>query len=242
MATDTISENELHPINVEFNKQIEQPKERLRENEMDGGKALQDSENRYRGLFESAREGILILDAESGMVLQVNPFLVNLLGCSNDGLVGKHVWEIRAFKDLAVSRDDFERLRDKEYVHDDDLHLETSGRGPVSVEFVSTLYQGDHGKVIHCNFRDITVHKQAEEERKRLMAAIEQVAESVVITDVKGNIQYVNPAFERVTGYTREEVVGNNPRILKSGEQDEKFLSLFLGDHLAWKDVVRQSS
>ena len=59
------------------------------------------------------------------------------------------------------------------------------------------------------------------------MAAIEQVAESVVITDVKGNIQYVNPAFERVTGYTREEVVGNNPRILKSGEQDKISIAIF---------------
>jgi len=70
---------------------------------------------------------------------------------------------------------------------------------------------------------DITKRKQAEEERIRLAAAIEQAAEIVLITDAKGTIQYVNPAFEKVTGYSSEDVVGQNPRILKSGIHDEAF-------------------
>lgn len=70
---------------------------------------------------------------------------------------------------------------------------------------------------------DITEHKQAEEERVRLMRAIEQVAETVIITDVQGKIQYVNPAFEQTTGYTCGEAIGRNPRILKSEEQDDAF-------------------
>jgi PAS domain S-box-containing protein len=71
--------------------------------------------------------------------------------------------------------------------------------------------------------RDVTERKRAEAERERLMAAIEQAGEIVLITDREGTIQYVNPAFETVTGYTREEAVGQNPRILKSGRQDEAF-------------------
>ena len=71
--------------------------------------------------------------------------------------------------------------------------------------------------------RDITKRKQAEAERERLLHAIEQSAECIVITDVNAVIQYVNPAFERITGYTYEEVIGKNPRILQSGKQDNAF-------------------
>ncbi len=70
---------------------------------------------------------------------------------------------------------------------------------------------------------DITDRKHMEAERERLMSAIEQVGEAVVITDTAGAIQYVNPAFEQITGYRREEVLGRNPRVLKSGQQDEAF-------------------
>ena len=71
--------------------------------------------------------------------------------------------------------------------------------------------------------QDITDRKRAEEERERLMQAIEQSAEIVIITDLNANIQYVNPTFTKVTGYTREEVIGINPRILKSGEHPPGF-------------------
>ncbi len=70
---------------------------------------------------------------------------------------------------------------------------------------------------------DITERKQAEAERMRLMSAVEQASEIFVITDPRANIEYVNPAFEKVTGYRREAVLGQNPRILKSGEQDDAF-------------------
>ena len=70
---------------------------------------------------------------------------------------------------------------------------------------------------------DITLHKQAEAERERLSIGIEYAAEAVVITDTDGDIQYVNPAFEQVTGYSKEEALGQNPRILKSGEHEQAF-------------------
>lgn len=73
--------------------------------------------------------------------------------------------------------------------------------------------------------RDITERKRAERDRVRLETALEQAAEAIVITDPSGNIQYVNPAFEKITGYGKDEAVGKNPRILKSGQQDEAFYS-----------------
>jgi PAS domain S-box-containing protein len=71
--------------------------------------------------------------------------------------------------------------------------------------------------------RDITERKRAEREREMLMAAIEQSGETILITDVAGAILYVNPAFEKATGYSREEVLGQTPRLFRSGEQNEAF-------------------
>jgi two-component system, cell cycle sensor histidine kinase and response regulator CckA len=71
--------------------------------------------------------------------------------------------------------------------------------------------------------RDISKPKRYEEVQRRLATAVEQAAEAIVITDTKGDIQYVNPAFEKITGYTREEVLDRNPGLLKSGEHDQKF-------------------
>jgi len=70
---------------------------------------------------------------------------------------------------------------------------------------------------------EITERKQAQKMRTLLMEAIEQANEIVIITDIDGTIQYVNPAFERITGYPRQEAIGQNPRILKSGKQDDAF-------------------
>lgn len=72
-------------------------------------------------------------------------------------------------------------------------------------------------------FRNISSRRQAEAEREMLLSAMEQVGEAVFITDPRGTIEYINPAFERITGYTRQEAIGRNPRILKSGKQNDKF-------------------
>jgi PAS domain S-box-containing protein len=185
--------------------------------------ALEESEKRYRRLFESAKDGILILDADTGKVVDVNPFLLQLLGYSYNTLCGQYIWELGVFKDIAASKDAFKILQDNEYIRYEDLPLETFDGKPIAVEFVSNVYLVDHAKVIQCNIRDITERKRADAERKRLLAAVEQAGEAIVMTDTQGIIQFVNPAFEKATGYTRQEVVGQNSRILKSGDQDDSF-------------------
>src|SRR5664279_3114022 len=86
---------------------------------------LRASEIRYRRLFESAKDGILILDAETGQVVDANPFLISLLGYSHADLLGKNLWDLGPFKDVAVSKDAFRELQEKDYVRYDDLPLET---------------------------------------------------------------------------------------------------------------------
>ena len=82
-----------------------------------------------------------------------------------------------------------------------------------------------HDKAIHSlgTVQDITASVQAEESNRRLATAIDQAVDVIVITDTKGIIQYVNPAFEKLTGYTKQEALGLNPRVLKSGEHSEAF-------------------
>jgi len=163
--SDTNIENQLRIAKNELNRRIASLEQTLMEKES-AEAALQESEKRYRRLFESAKDGILILDADTGKVVDVNPFLLQLLGYSYDAICGQHIWELGVFKDIAASKDAFKTLQDNEYIRYDDLPLETVDGRPIAVEFVSNIYLVDNTKVIQCNIRDIT-------ERKRGVALLE---------------------------------------------------------------------
>ncbi|MGC9396240.1 MAG: sensor histidine kinase [Anaerolineae bacterium] len=124
--------------------------------------ALRVSETRYRRLFEAAQDGILILDADTGQITDVNPFLTDLLGYSHAELVGKTLWEIGPFKNVEASRIAFAELQSKAYIRYEDLPLETHDGQRIDVEFVSNIYLVDGKNVIQCNIRDITARKQGE--------------------------------------------------------------------------------
>ena len=125
--------------------------------------ALQASEIRYRRLFETAQDGILILNAETGQIDDVNPYMVDMLHYSLEEFVGKKLWEVSPFKDKVFNRDAFKELQDKGYIRYKDLPLETKEGKPIAVEFVSNVYRVNGDKVIQCNIRNITERKQAEE-------------------------------------------------------------------------------
>ena len=123
---------------------------------------LKDSEVRYRRLFEAAEDGILILDAKTGMIEDVNPFLIKMLGYSREEFVEKKLWEVGAFKDIEASQNAFEALQENKYIRYDDLPLKAKDGKLVQVEFLSNVYLVGDEKVIQCNVRDITARKQAE--------------------------------------------------------------------------------
>jgi PAS domain S-box-containing protein len=130
---------------------------------------LQDSEVRYRRLFEAAQDGILILDAATGQIADVNPFLIAMLGYSKEEFIGKKLWEIGAFKDIEKSKTAFAALQNKEYIRYENLQLETQDGRLIDVEFVSNVYLVDRIKVIQCNIRDITDRKRIEETQAFLL-------------------------------------------------------------------------
>jgi PAS domain S-box-containing protein len=134
---------------------------------------IEASEIRYRRLFEAAKDGILILEFPSGKITSVNPFLIDLLGYTQDEVVGKQLWEIGAFKDILASKEAFHELQDKSYIRYEDLPLETKDGRHINVEFVSNVYPSDHTKVIQCNIRDITERKKTEEKVKLYTSELE---------------------------------------------------------------------
>jgi PAS domain S-box-containing protein len=125
---------------------------------------LQFYETRYRRLFESAQDGILIINAQSGLIIDVNPFLVGLLGYSKDQFLRKKLWDISAFKNIDYSKQLFKELQENEYIRYIDLPLESAGHKIIHVEFVSNVYLVDGEKVIQCNIRDIESRLQHERE------------------------------------------------------------------------------
>jgi PAS domain S-box-containing protein len=135
--------------------------------------ALIASEAQYRRLFESAQDGILIVDAESGQIQDVNPFLLALLGFSREEYLGKMLWEVAAFKDSEASKSAFLELQQRGYIRYDNIPLHAKTGSNVEVEFVSNIYAVGHKRVIQCNIRDITERRQAESEIQRLNADLE---------------------------------------------------------------------
>lgn len=125
------------------------------------------SELRYRRLFESAKDGILILEADSGKIVDVNPFLLELLGLDREELLGQELWELSPFTDIVASKAAFAELQRRGHTRYEDLPLEDHDGILRQVEFVSNAYQAGERRVIQCNIRDITERKLADEELRR---------------------------------------------------------------------------
>ena len=135
-------------------------KGKARETETAVDLTLIDSELRYRRLFETAQDGILILDAESGTIMDVNPYLIIMLGYSLPEFIRKQLWEVGAFKDIEANREAFRSLQEKEYIRYDNLPLRAKDGRLIQVEFVSNVYQVGEQQVIQCNIRNITGRMQ----------------------------------------------------------------------------------
>jgi two-component system, chemotaxis family, CheB/CheR fusion protein len=181
---------------------------------------METSELRYRRLFETARDGILILDAATGQISDVNPFLIEMLGYQKEEFLGRRLWEISPFKDTRAGQTAFTELQTKGYIRYSDLPLETKDGRSIAVEFVSNVYQVNGQQVIQCNIRDNTARKASEEALKQSETLYHHLFENMidgfaycrmVFTDGQpADFIYlsVNDAFEKLTGL--KDVLGKS--------------------------------
>ena len=175
---------------------------------------LRDSELRYRRLFQAAQDGILILDAETGMIEDVNPYLIKMLGYSREEFVEKKLWEVGAFKDIEASKDAFEVLQENEYIRYEDLPLKTKDGRLIQVEFVSNVYLAGDEKIIQCNIRDITEHRRIiaalQGNEKKYHDLINQSPDGYFIIELSGNILTVNKAMCKELEFSEAEFLSMN--------------------------------
>lgn len=185
---------------------------------------LRISEEKYRNIFENMQD-VYYETSLDGLILEISP---SIEAISNGqyrqaDLIGRQMLD---FYDDAEERDRLvTKLLETGSVSDVEISLRNRDGSLVPCSISAKLWRDDQGNPVKIigSMRDITARKQAEAERERLITAIEQGDDVVIITDIDGLIQYANPAFETVTGYSRKEVLGQNPRIFKSGKQDEAF-------------------
>jgi two-component system CheB/CheR fusion protein len=175
-------------------------------------KLQKSKETRYRKLFETAKDGILILDADTGQITDVNPFLVELLGYSREQFIEKAIWNIGLFKDMVANVDKFKELQQKEFVRYDDLPMETIDGKKINVEFISNVYEVENQKVVQCLVRDITQRKQAEEKlmlsETRYRSLFESAKDGILVLDAAdGTIVEINPYLTEMLGYSKEDLV-----------------------------------
>ena len=188
--------------------------------------ALRTSEQQFRAMFDMAAIGIAQADTRTGQWLRVNQKMCIITGYSTAELLRMRILEITHPEDRQKDEEAFQRVvrgeapdyrLEKRYVRKD---------GTVAwVNVNMTVIRDADGEPTRtiATIEDITERRQVEESHARLATAVEQAAETIMITDAKGTILYANPAFERTTGYTCQEALGQNSRLLKSGKHDAEF-------------------
>lgn len=176
-------------------------------------------EIRYRSLFESTKDGILILDAETGKIVDVNPYLIDLLSYSKKEFIEKTIWEIGTFQDIFENKDKFLELQKEEYVRYDDLSLVTSGGREIHVEFVSNVYLVNNNKVVQCNIRDNTERKEAEAVLKKTR---------IELAEIKKSADEYNVFTENIIDTLREPLLALDKelRVIKASLSFYKFFKV----------------
>lgn len=185
---------------------------------------VRESEIKFRALIENGRDNISLLSAD-GKLLWESPSVTHTLGYEQDQFVGHDIFEIIHPDDLEWTREMFRMVIQKPgNIEEGVFRLLRSDGSWRWIEATATnLLHEPIIQAVVVNYRDITERKKAETELRKLLQAVEQSANAVVITDTEGHIEYANPKFEEVSGYPLSEVVGKTPRILNSGKHTPEF-------------------
>ncbi|MCF8223913.1 MAG: PAS domain S-box protein [Bacteroidales bacterium] len=181
---------------------------------------LKDAEKQlrlFRTLIEGSNDAIEILDPDTGKFLDVNERGIQDLGYTREEFLGLSVFDIDPGVDQEVFTNNVEKLSKVENIIWESIHKRKDG-STYPVEVNIKIIQLDRAYMIAV-VRDITERKLIESELLKLSRAVEQSPASILITDLDGTIEYVNPKILEITGYSKDELIGENPRIFNSGNR-----------------------
>lgn len=168
--------------------------------------------NRYRRLFDASQDGILLLDDETGIVEDVNPFLVSLFGIGKDYYIGKHFYDLAIIRDFPEIRNIRTILRENSQFHVDDLHWKTSAGRRLDFSFDASGHLVDGAATVQCIFRDVTSQMEAKRallyEKRLAETTLNSIGDGVFTTDSTGRIATLNKAAELLTGWSLKEALG----------------------------------
>ncbi len=181
------------------------------------------SEQYYKRLFDGARDAVVLFYPENEIIIDVNKRACEIYGFTREEFIGKSLLEISKYPDVGTARV-LETLKRKQFWQFQTSQFAKDGR-ELHFEITASVMDFYGEEVILSINRDITATKETEDKIRLLSMGIEQHPSPIVITDVEGNIEYVNHAFENITGYSFAEVIGKNPRIIQSGETPREIYS-----------------
>jgi len=174
--------------------------------------ALTLSELTYRRVFESAKEGIILLNSETGIILDANKFLIDLLGFSKANFLGKHLWNIGILKDKKAFKANFAAIQKKKYIRFEDLQLLTKGGQEIQVEFIANSYKAGQIEIIQCDIIDITDRKKIELTAENLSNEYEEIvdtiADGLLVLDPDLRVVSANQTFYTLFKVNKKETVG----------------------------------
>lgn len=183
------------------------------------------SERRYQRLFESAMDGLLIMDADTAMIIDINPSLEKMLAYPRGEFIGKKIWEIQPLKNMKSTKPAFDKMQTDGYLHYEHLPVENSSGRHMDVEFVCNVFQENHNKVIVCNIRDITTRKQAEEKMRQAQMVIAKTSElkNQFLTSISHEIR---TPMNSILGFAQllDEMIVEKQNIKEKGTTEEKLL------------------
>jgi diguanylate cyclase (GGDEF)-like protein/PAS domain S-box-containing protein len=173
---------------------------------------LRENELRYRRLFETARDGIVLLSATSGAIIDLNPSFLAMSGHGPDELLGKSLAEIRPFAGADAALVIVKELRTQDHIYYSDLPFYSRDGALLSVELIGSSHLIGGERILQCSFRDITKRKAMEDElwkaESRYRALFNKAAIGIAIVDAAGRITESNQAFEKMLGYSEQELLG----------------------------------
>jgi PAS domain S-box-containing protein len=210
--------------------------------------ALLTSAIRYRRLFEASQDGVLILDAETGQIIQANPFLLNLLGYSHAELIGKKLWEISVLDEPHNIPSLFQRLQNSDFLRFDNLWLCTKDGQRLDVEFVSSAYVAGHEKIIQCHIRDITHRKRSEAELRQFAHRLEQSNQelqnfaSIASHDLQEPLRKIQAFGERLHTQYADALPEEGLDYLHRMKSAARRMQTLINDLLAFSQITTKAS